>query len=358
MFQHAFVATNTDRRARRNRLWQAALVALILALIVPVGVVLAGPVAPVEVSLSQPDGAVIVVTPFGDEWYSGYEYEGYTILLDPASGYWVYAQSGVGGALMPGAWKAGIDARPDNLPPHLRDRQAAPSAPTSDSQLSPNVWSGTAGTQRVLVILVDFTPSTSRGTTDAQWNQMFFDATPGAKSVRNYYTQASFGKFDLVPAVETYGTANDGVIAVTLGYAHPYPLTSQANREISANALMAADPYIDYGSLDTNGNGALDTSEVHLMIIVRGYEESYGGAGSACTPNVWGHRGSLSSNPPPPQLDGVWIAAYSYGGGYTQEGEWHEQIDDGCDGSAPGHLATIGIMVHELGHDIDWPDLY
>ena len=38
---------------------------------------------------------------------------------------------------------------------------------------------------------------------------------------------------------------------------------------------------------------------------------------------------------------------------YAQFGEWH------CAGSlSSGHAATIGVMVHELGHDIGLPDLY
>lgn len=362
MVQHAFMAQGAAVRAARRRWWQAALLVSALMLLLPVSAAFAGPVAPIEVSLTQPNGTAIVVTPFGDEWYSGYEYQGYTILLEPVSGYWVYAQSGVGGALIPSSWRAGLDKPAADLPLHLRDRQVMQSAVSAGSRISPNKWAGASGTQRVLVILTDFNPSTSRGTTAAQWNQLFFDTTPGAKSVRNYYSQASFSQFDLAPAAESYGTVNDGVIAVTLNYAHPYPLTAQANREISYNALVAANPYIDYSSLDTNGNGALDTGEVHLMIIVRGYEESYGGTGGACTPNVWGHRGSLSSTPNPPQLDGVWVAAYAYGGGYTQEGEWHEMEDPGtpqtCGSEPDGHMATMGIMVHELGHDIDWPDLY
>lgn len=362
MVQHAFMVQGAAVRAARRRWWQAALLVSALMLLLPVSAAFAGPVAPIEVSLTQPNGTAIVVTPFGDEWYSGYEYQGYTILLEPVSGYWVYARSGVGGALIPSSWRAGLDKPAADLPLHLRDRQVMQSAVSAGSRISPNKWAGASGTQRVLVILTDFNPSTSRGTTEAQWNQLFFDTTPGAKSVRNYYSQASFSQFDLAPATESYGTVNDGVIAVTLNYAHPYPLTAQANREISYNALVAANPYIDYSSLDTNGNGALDTGEVHLMIIVRGYEESYGGTGGACTPNVWGHRGSLSSTPNPPQLDGVWVAAYAYGGGYTQEGEWHEMDDPGtpqtCGSEPDGHMATMGIMVHELGHDIDWPDLY
>lgn len=347
--------------ATRRRFWLAVLISVMQALALSTGTALAGPVTPSEVQLNQPDGTVIAVLPFGDEWSSGYEHQGYTILLNPTDGYWVYAKQEQDGKLSPGSWKAGIDQRPDGLLPHLRERQPLRDEAQIRDPLVTEVWHGTSGAQKVVILLVDFTPSTSRGTTDAAWNQLFFDATAGVKSVRNYYRQASYNLFDLEPANESYGTANDGVIAVTLNYAHPdsYP-TGQANREITSNALIAANAYIDYASFDADGNGSLDGTELHLVIVARGFEISYGGTASACRPGVWGHRGALSvgGTPPAPTLDGVVVAATNYAHGYTQVGEWHEYLSDGCDGSAPGHMATMGIMVHELGHDIDWPDLY
>ena len=42
--------------------------------------------------------------------------------------------------------------------------------------------------------------------------------------------------------------------------------------------------------------------------------------------------------------------------GYTTFGEWHCAADEAAD--PDGHMATIGIMAHEFGHDINWPDLY
>ncbi len=339
----------------------AMLAGLVLALILPAGVARAVPVAPDEVQLTQPDGTVIVASPFGDEWYSGYEHQGYTILLDGKSKYWVYASQDRNGALIAGQRKAGIDAPLPGLARHLRDSQVFRPWQPERSPLAPEVWPGASGTQKVLIILVDFTPSVSRGTTDTQWNQLFFDGTSGVKSVRNFYRQASYNQFDLEPANETYGTANDGVIAVTLDYAHPnsYP-TDVNNRWITRNALVAADSDINYGSFDTNGNGALDGTELHLVIVARGFETSYGGTSGSCTPRVWGHRGALYQSDPaaPPTLDGVVVGDSEYDHGYTQVGEWHEFSSDGCDGSYPGHMATVGIMIHEMGHDIDWPDLY
>jgi M6 family metalloprotease-like protein len=342
--------------------WLAVLVSLLLALSLPTGTALAGPVAPGTVQLIQPDGTVITVVPFGDEYYSGYAYQGYTILLS-TSDYWVYAEPGQGGNLVPGKSRAGIDKLPLGLERNLRNEPALQAAAAASDLETPTgaPWSGSFGSGKVLIILTDFTPSTSRGTTDAQWNAKFFDTTPGVRSVKSWYEQASYGQFTLDPVEESYGTADDGVIAVTLPYANGYPWAGEAERTSVRDTLIAADPYIDYAALDTDHNGALDNTELHLVLIVRGYEESYGGTGGACTPNVWGHRWSMPTGTCAncaPVVDGVTIGASAYNGGYTREGEWHEYLSDGCDGSAPGHIATMGIMVHELGHDIDWPDTY
>lgn len=321
----------------------------------------AAPVAPDVVPLIQPDGSVIIAVPFGDESYSGYEYDGYTILQDNKTAYWVYAVQTKAGGLVPGERKVGIDTPAFNLPQHLRDKLILQARPAPVTPAAPAAWGGSLGAQKILVILTDFTPSTSRGTSDAAWNQLFFDNAGGAKSIRSYYEQASYNQYTLSPVSENYGVADDGVISVVLNYAHPntYP-SDDNNRAIARNAMIAADPYVNYAALDTNGNGALDVSEVHLMVIVRGFEKSYGGLAGSCSPSVWGHRGSLplTGTVVAPQLDGVYVGATTYGGGYTEEGEWHEYLSDGCDNSYPGHMSTIGIMVHELGHDMNWPDLY
>ena len=68
--------------------------------------------------------------------------------------------------------------------------------------------------------------------------------------------------------------------------------------------------------------------------------------------SIWGHQWDLgSAGVPVPVVDGVEVG----GLGYTTFGEMH---CEGGAGNAPGHMATIGIMAHEFGHDINWPDLY
>lgn len=325
--------------------------------------VFAAPVAPMELTFTQPDGTEFTAVPFGDEWNNGYEHDGYTILQDEA-GFWVYARvedngSGGSGQLSPTTLRVAQDS-PGRLPRHARDAtRTAPDTQLPSLPQAPTVWPGVSGSQPVLVILVNFTPSTSLGTTAAQWHTAMFSNAAGAKSVKNFYEEASYGEFTIDPASETEGTANDGIISVTLGYSHPNTRgsTGDANRQIVRNALIAADSFINYSSFDSNSNGSLDVTEFHLIVIPRGFETAFGGTSSACAPSVWGHRWSLSGTVTAPTLDGVTVAGSSGGGGYMQFGEWQEVTGAGCTGST-GNMATIGIMAHELGHDIDWPDLY
>ena len=178
----------------------------------------------------------------------------------------------------------------------------------------------------------------------AQWSTRFFGASG---SVASYYSETSYGNLTIAPAAETSGTANDGIVGwLTLPENHPNSGTDigSANRVLTHDAVVAADSYVNFGSYDTNGDGYLQSSELHVTVIVAGREASYSG----CTgPSIWGHRWTLLSTQTP-SVDGVLVgydgSSTGYAGragGYTQFGE----LD--CD-----HMATVGIMVHELGHDL------
>jgi M6 family metalloprotease-like protein len=167
-------------------------------------------------------------------------------------------------------------------------------------------------------------------------------------NIDDYFNKASYGLVNLSQASESYGTANNGVVGwVNLGYNHPNTSgnTGTANQTLTKNAILAADPYVDFSSYDSNGDGYVDADELAVVVIVAGYEEAYG---YPPDPSVWGHRWSLGSVGPP-TVDGVTVGDYHGGwGGYAQFGEIHSN-----------HQATMGIMVHELGHLIfGLPDLY
>ena len=334
-----------------HRLCLALALVIALFLVFPAQRALAGPVLPQQVTLTQPDGTPLDAVPYGDEWDNGYETpDGYTIVQDGA-GVWTYAVRDDAGLLVPSGRVPGSQT-PDGIAPHLRAadvyRPERPVRLSNDGERP----AGFTGTQPVLLLLVSFTNRASVGSTAAQWNAQFFAATNSAK---HYYQEVSYGQLTLAPATESHGTSNDGVIGwLNLGYAHPNTAgnTDDRNRQITRNAIIAADPYINFASYDSNHDGYIAGSELHLVVIVAGYETSYGGASSACSPSVWAHQWSLDSSVPAPLVDSVYVGGGT-DGGYSQFGEWHCMASDN-----PGHKGTMGQMVHEMGHDIKWPDLY
>ena len=302
----------------------------------------ASPAAPIKITLKQPDGKTFYARQFGDEWNNGFETsEGYTIVRARGTRRWEFATKGPRGTLQPSGRMVGLES-PPAVKEHLRSD--AVSVSRSPQVQGPALSIPNTGTQKNLVILLKFPDQAAVGSTPAQWNAKFFGAS---NSVKSYYQEVSYGKLNMAPAAESHGTANDGVVGwLTMSYNHPNTATSPpgtANQQLARDAVQAANPYVNYAAFDSNSDGFLSSRELHVTVIVAGYEASYD---STCGKSVWGHRWSLSGTQQP-TVDGVVFGDAAHGGGYTEFGEWH------CD-----HMATIGIMVHELGHDLYLPDLY
>jgi M6 family metalloprotease-like protein len=324
--------------------------------------VYASPPAPIVVTLPQPDGTTFQARAWGDEWSNGMEtIAGYTILLDLQSNYWVYAAPTSDSKLAPamgteGKLVVGRDD-PGGLPKHIRPTRT--SIPTQEVPLQspssgPNLTNVNTGTQKILVILVAFQNRGPVGTVASDWNDKFFGPTG---SVRQYYNEVSYGNLTLAPAEETSGTANDGVVGwLTLPYNHPNTSgnLTPANLLITRDAILAADPFVNFAAFDTNGDGYISFFELHVVIVAAGYEAAYG-ASNTCSPSVWAHEYYLGADVgvAAPTVDGKKVASSWGNGGYTQFGEWDCELGD-----MPGHAATIGVMAHELGHDLGLPDLY
>ena len=301
-------------------------------------------------TLRQPDGTEISVLQFGDEWHNGLRtLSGHTILRDPQSGFWMYAEPGAGGGLQTSPLIVGRDAPAGiaarlSLPPSQAALQLAAFNRTLAPQPAPNL-----GVQPLLIVFANFTPTARVSSTAPSLSAKFFGA---ANSVRHYYQTVSYGKFSISPAPETdvglSGAVNDGIVSVTLNYAHPDPASQidDRNRNISRDALVAANQFVNFAQFDLDGDNVISPTELHIIIVTAGYERSF--SASPCGASVWGHRWGLFGSVPPPVLDGKRV-----GDTYSQFGEWH------CaDSEEPGHSATIGIMAHELGHDLGLPDLY
>ncbi|KJU86254.1 M6 family metalloprotease domain-containing protein [Candidatus Magnetobacterium bavaricum] len=318
------------------------LVVLSLALGIP-AMSFAVPANPDVNELKQPDGSIVMGVLRGDEWSNWVEtVSGYTIGRG-SNGYWYYV-TGYGADNKPVLSSVHAHEEPTGLLKHTRPLHGKKMMRIKTEQQTMAAVAHGTFNGKILFILAQF--NDIKGTYTEHDFAGFLE-----NNIADYYYKASNGKVTLTPANESSATANNGVVDwVTLNYNHPNTGEDidSRNIQIAKDAILAADPYVDFASYDTNHDGYVDSSELAVVVIVAGYETSYS---SSYTPSVWGHQWYIDS---PPNVDGVYVGAYHAGpGGYAQFGEVHQN------NSSNKHKATLGIMVHELGHLIfDLPDLY
>ena len=189
------------------------------------------------------------------------------------------------------------------------------------------------------------------------WANKIFSS--GIGQLNEYWQEVSYGKFMVYPAGETHGTANDGIITVSLSGNHPnFDKTSSSGvftDTYFSEALTKADPYIDFSKYDEDDDGHLSTVELQVMFLVAGGESAAGGF-----PGIWAHKscipGTLSNGSTKPTHDGYSIAECGYQG-YSTFGERQPELTTTLTGATVD--ARIGVIAHELAHAIFClPDLY
>ncbi|WP_054974514.1 M6 family metalloprotease domain-containing protein [Paenibacillus sp. A3] len=294
----------------------------------------------------QPTGETFQAALQGDEWLNWTKGVDDDVLVQDKNGFWNYAEI-EGISLKPSGKRVNIDPKPEqtlkqeqvkqwaqeqqivekiksNVAPFLDDTDPGPSlAPIN-----------TGSSRKLLVMLVEFSDIGMKYS-DSQWSERFFGDTEG--TVKHYYKEVSAGKMTIGPAVESYGTAGDGIVRVKLGYPHPNTggNTGAANQKIVRDAVAAANPYVNFASFDTNNDGKVTRDELFLVTVTAGYEAAYSAGG---TPSLWAHR---------------WSAGTWQGDGKTVNLEYIQQGENQGD-----HMATMGVLVHETGHLFGLPDLY
>ncbi|MDD3409823.1 MAG: M6 family metalloprotease domain-containing protein [Eubacteriales bacterium] len=220
---------------------------------------------------------------------------------------------------------------------------------------------------------------------DASWHKRIFE-----DGVPDYYAKASEGAFTYTPARESAGTANDGVITVTLPISAPAWARGDAGNQNTHNgvmaglyhgsdgkdyaiynesslflyALAAAAPYLpDLSVYDRNGDGFISPTEMAFLVVSSGGEASAMSAyGLLGLPAVWAHssvahdyrRDTVDGSYVAVKLGGVLLYKYTIMGeaasGTLQPGQSPAWID-------PVQL-QFGTACHELGHDLGLMDLY
>jgi len=325
-----------------------------------------------EFEVSQPDGSTFMAHTRGDEFQGWVETNrGFTIAQDRTSGRWEYAERGPDGRLRP----SGLAVDPRKGPPAGTVRGLKPERSGAAGRFFKNPGKGrpdddggssiyqgpssggtsqsgsvylaggnnwdpvpVSGNINVLIIMVGFADR-ALVTTPSDLNPLTFQTTGGVDSLKNYYTDNSFGTLNIVPLPHSQSGSPDGIIAVNLTSNHPNyggNITYSAESAWMDAALAEASAYVDFPSLDTNSDTDIDNTELVVYFVMAGYEAS----GTSKTPSIWAHymESGLGLN-----VDGVTFH------GWGVNGELNHY----------NHLHPMGAMAHEMGHLMcGLPDLY
>ena len=153
------------------------------------------------------------------------------------------------------------------------------------------------------------------------------------KSVNEWYMHVTNNRFKFVPVKENSGTENDGIITVSMGKNHIGDIDAMSRELKAAIQKSEVNDNIDFSIYDTDGNGAISYKELQIIFIVAGGEAAIS---DSADHSIWAFVSEFYGDDVP-TLDGVDIMGN--GGNYARFGAMHGN-----------HKATIGVIVHELGH--------
>ena len=304
------------------------------------------PAYPGPIATQQPDGTEIVVRKTGDEWFHSVEDEDErTILQDPDTGYWVYAEQDEKGELRRSSHKVGqTDVKQMGIPKHLRSASAMEAAKRARhlreggpgrTRTIQGAKAIKKGTIKNLVLLVAFSdkPFTySKSDFEKLFNQEGYSVGGAHGSVKDYYNEVSYGQVNM-----------ESIIAGPVTLSHDYAYYGKNNasgsdtrpREMVSEALeLLNQTGFDFSQVDGDGDGWVDGFDV----IHSGYDEAaYSDANC-----IWSHNWSLSSTK-------------TYGG--VSFSTYHTEAELYIRNNKVG-ITAIGVPCHETGHFLGLPDLY
>ncbi|WP_170830003.1 M6 family metalloprotease domain-containing protein [Williamwhitmania taraxaci] len=307
----------------------------------------ASPAYPKPVQFTQPDGSTITLTLKGDEhakW--AMTTDGYT-LMSNAKGYYEYATTDNRGMLKP----SGVVAK------NSENRS------TEDAELLSGISKGlryskeqtqmlksirsiqnseatrafpTTGKRKLICILMGFKDKAFTKT-QADFNNLFnqvnYSANGATGSVKDYYLENSYNKFNLTVTVAGPYTASHDMAF--------YGANDSDDGDVKADTLVVeavslANPSINYADYDNDNNDTVDG----VYVIYAGYGEEVGAPADA----IWAHAWQIPTTKPATTYDGKTIKDYSCSAELS--------------GNSGSTMTSIGVICHEFGHVLGAPDYY
>ncbi len=134
----------------------------------------------------------------------------------------------------------------------------------------------------LLVILTDFSDSDIASylpDPDRAWAALMFGRNQG--QANNYWYDVSRGQFQLIPARDSYGVVNDGVVRVHVSAKKP--TTGQyviQDQPWIAEALDLASQYVRFSDYDKNGDGHIGNLELSVLVPLNLDYANMAGAGA------------------------------------------------------------------------------
>ena len=313
----------------------------------------AAPIDRFPLTVTQPDGTKLHLFASGDEFYNWLEdAQGYTVIRNPNTGYYVYANL-VNGELVATNFVADkTDPAAVGLRPYLNisPKQKTKIRQTFLDQAKQGGSGGggvqTTGTINNLVIFIRFSDEAEFTTPLSEYAGMLNDATAGANSLRNYYQEVSYNTLTIDSTF--YPTPGATIVSYqdshARAYYQPYDATynpigyqggdnGMERNDREDSLLAAAVNYVnglgqfpDAATIDGNGDGNVDS----LTFVISGDPTGWSSL-------LWPHMsgGGVSAT-----IDGKNITRYSF------------QLD------AMLAYRGTGVLAHEMFHVLGAPDLY
>lgn len=299
---------------------------------------------PYPQKIEQADGTVLTIRLHGDEWFNWTStVDGYRIKRN-LSGIYEYASVLKSGDAQSSGIRASDPAvRTDEevafltflekgsgvSPMVIQEKRQSKTAGMLKSTNDANVFAA-SGTQKLLVILANFSNTSPSHTQQSFDNLMNQEGYNGTGSFRDYYLENSGGQLNMVSIVTQWVTVPNNK-----AYYAPDTLWG----EFALHAIEAAAAAgVDFSEFDNNGNGTVEG----ISIIHQGPGQEVTGSEE----DIWSHSWTLSSagyNTSERTFNGVYVNSY------TLQPETR---------NATGSINTMGVVAHEFGHNLGLPDYY